>query len=84
MSGIRVAVVDSGITAGHEHVGDVAAGVSLVAGSADTIDRLGHGTAVAAAIREKAPNAELVAAAEKVPDAHGVQVLSAVAVAAAE
>ncbi|MCX5754907.1 MAG: S8 family serine peptidase [Gemmatimonadetes bacterium] len=60
MSGIRVAVVDSGITAGHEHVGDVAAGVSLVAGSADTIDRLGHGTAVAAAIREKAPNAELV------------------------
>jgi hypothetical protein len=35
-------------------------------------------------VRIVAPNAELVAAAEKVPDAHGVQVLSAVAVAAAE
>ena len=59
-NGIRVAIIDSGITAGHEHVGDVARGVSLVTGSTDTIDRIGHGTAVAAAIREKAPNAELV------------------------
>ena len=60
MTVVRVAVVDSGIAAGHEHVGDVAPGVSLVADVTDTLDRIGHGTAVAAAIREKAPNAELV------------------------
>ena len=60
MSRIRVAVVDSGIAAGHEHVGTVAEGVSLVPNVADTIDRIGHGTAVSAAIREKAPDAELV------------------------
>jgi len=60
MNTVRVAVVDSGIVAGHEHVGDVAPGVSLVPGIEDTLDRIGHGTAVAAAIREKAPSAELV------------------------
>lgn len=61
MSAVRVAVVDSGIIAGHPHVGGaVAAGTSLIEGVADTIDRLGHGTAVSAAIREKAPDAELV------------------------
>jgi subtilisin family serine protease len=57
---VRVAVVDSGIAAGHPHVGEVAEGVSLVPGVDDTLDRIGHGTAVAAAIREKAPGAELV------------------------
>ena len=57
---MRVAVVDSGIAAGHPHVGDVAEGVSLVEGVSDTLDRMGHGTAVAAVIREKAPGAELV------------------------
>ena len=57
---VRVAVVDSGVASGHTHVGEVAAGVSLVPGVNDTTDRVGHGTAVAAAIREKAPNAELV------------------------
>jgi subtilisin family serine protease len=62
--GVRVAIVDSGIHAGHPHVGGVAGGLSIRAdGStgADFVDRLGHGTAVAAAIREKAPNAELLA-----------------------
>ena len=58
--GIRVAVVDSGVAVGHSHVGSVLAGVSLVAGVDDTLDRIGHGTAVAAAIREKAPDVELV------------------------
>ena len=59
--GIRVAVVDSGIAARHPHVGQVAAGVSLVGDDPhDTADRLGHGTAVAAAIREKAPACTLV------------------------
>jgi subtilisin family serine protease len=59
----RVAIVDSGVYAGHPHVQGVAGGISLVAGSAaaDYIDRNGHGTAVAAAIREKAPAADLIA-----------------------
>jgi hypothetical protein len=60
---VRVAVVDSGVYAAHPHVQGVAGGTSLIAGAdaSDYIDRNGHGTAVAAAIREKAPAAELVA-----------------------
>lgn len=61
MPRVRVAVVDSGLVPSHPHVGGaVDTGVSLVAGVDDTLDRIGHGTAVAAAIREKAPEAELV------------------------
>ncbi len=56
---MKVAVVDSGIHAGHPHVGGIAGGVSIVGG--DVVDRVGHGTAVAAAIREKAPDVELYA-----------------------
>jgi hypothetical protein len=56
---LNIAIVDSGIHAGHPHVGAVAGGVSLVGG--DWTDRLGHGTAVAGAIREKAPGASLYA-----------------------
>jgi hypothetical protein len=62
--GVRVAVVDSGIHAGHPHVGAVAGGAAIVDDpdpAADTTDRVGHGTAVAAAIREKAPDADLYA-----------------------
>ncbi len=62
--GVRVAVVDSGVHAAHPHVGGVAGGLAIAddgAISPDFVDRLGHGTAVAAAIREKAPDAELVA-----------------------
>ena len=59
--GVRIAVVDSGVAQNHPHVGGlVAAGISLVGVESDTGDRIGHGTAVSAAIREKAPNAELV------------------------
>ena len=60
---VRVAVVDSGVYAAHPHVHGVAGGISLVAGARpdDYIDRNGHGTAVAAAIREKAPAVELLA-----------------------
>lgn len=63
--GLRVAVIDSGVHAGHPHVGGaVEAGVAIDASGrcldGDTTDRLGHGTAVAAAIREKAPDAELL------------------------
>lgn len=62
--GVRVAVIDSGIHAGHPHVGTVAGGVAFDASgrrSADHADRLGHGTAVAAAIHEKASGAALLA-----------------------
>lgn len=69
--GVRVAVVDSGVTAGHPHVGVVSESVCIGAEAAttpttpttaatDALDRLGHGTAVAAAIKEKAPAIELV------------------------
>ena len=62
--GVTVAVVDSGIHAAHPHVGGISGGVGIRPdGSTDPdfVDRLGHGTAVAAAIREKAPDVELVA-----------------------
>ncbi len=60
--GVRVAIVDSGVHAGHPHVGGVAGGVYIATNGAaegDFTDRLGHGTAVAAVIREKAPDAEI-------------------------
>ena len=61
--GIRIAVVDSGIHAAHPHVGGLSGGVSIDDdGHArpDGEDKLGHGTAVAGAIREKAPEAVLI------------------------
>lgn len=61
---VRVAVIDSGVHAGHPHVGGVWGGIGIdEAGGAhpDFVDRLGHGTAVAAVIREKAPEAEIFA-----------------------
>ena len=63
-SGIRVAIVDSGVHASHPHVGGVDGGVAIDPVGAcdpDYVDRLGHGTAVAAVIREKAPGARLFA-----------------------
>ena len=62
--GVRVAVIDSGVHAAHPHVGGVAGGIGIRSGGTiddDYVDRIGHGTAVAAAIREKAPACELVA-----------------------
>ena len=62
--GVSVAVIDSGVNPGHPHVGRVAGGVRIaLSGEAggDYVDRLGHGTAVFAAIQEKAPGAELFA-----------------------
>jgi len=61
--GITIGVIDSGINANHPHVGRAESGVHLLADGEDedTTDRLGHGTAVAAAIREKAPGVALVA-----------------------
>ncbi|HJU44244.1 MAG TPA: S8 family serine peptidase [Vicinamibacterales bacterium] len=62
MRTVRVAVIDSGVHAGHPHVGGVAGGIGIAEDGRrheDYVDRLGHGTAVAAAIREKAPAAEI-------------------------
>ena len=62
--GVRIAIVDSGVHADHAHVGGVAGGIAIDERGqqhADYVDRLGHGTAITAAIREKAPDAELFA-----------------------
>jgi hypothetical protein len=62
--GVRIAIVDSGVHPDHPHVNGVAGGVGISSDgqrTSDYIDRIGHGTAVAAAIREKAPAAELFA-----------------------
>lgn len=59
---ITIAVVDSGVNVPHPHLPGVAGGVSIDLDgveSDDFVDRLGHGTAAAAAIHEKAPAAEL-------------------------
>ena len=61
---LRIAVIDSGVHARHPHVNGVSGGVSIFPDGreeADFVDRLGHGTAVTAAIREKAPDAEIYA-----------------------
>jgi len=63
-SAVRIAVIDSGVHASHPHVNGVAGGVAIMRDcreETDFIDRLGHGTAVAAVIREKAPEAEIFA-----------------------
>jgi subtilisin family serine protease len=57
-----VAVIDSGVHAVHPHVQGVAGGVAIgLDGSVsdDFVDRIGHGTAVTAAIKEKAPDVEI-------------------------
>jgi subtilisin family serine protease len=61
---VRVAVIDTGIHADHPHVAGISGGIAFDQEgrpSDDVQDRLGHGTAVAAAIREKAPQVELFA-----------------------
>ncbi len=66
-AGIRVAAIDSGVNPSHPHIGRMAGGVGVtMAGDLDTgegawIDKLGHGTAVMAAIQQGAPAAELYA-----------------------
>jgi len=60
--GVRIAIVDSGVHAAHPHINGVAGGIGIALTGEphdDCVDRLGHGTAVTAAIREKAPAAEL-------------------------
>jgi len=52
---MKIAIIDSGVHSDHPHVEGVAGGVGVTAQGLvdDFVDRLGHGTAVAAAIREK-------------------------------
>lgn len=64
MKAVRIAIIDSGVHAAHPHVNGVAGGVGITPDGReepDFIDRLGHGTAVTAVIREKAPEAEIFA-----------------------
>jgi subtilisin family serine protease len=61
---VRIAVIDSGVHAGHPHVNGVAGGIAITGDGredSDFTDRLGHGTAVTAVIREKAPEAAIFA-----------------------
>jgi len=61
--GIKVAIIDSGVNPAHPHVGSVAGGVRITSSGVDGdyLDYNGHGTAVAGAIREKAPDALIYA-----------------------
>jgi subtilisin family serine protease len=57
----RIGIIDSGVHVGHPHIGNIAGGISIAARQYDVsyVDRLGHGTAVAALIHHRAPQAEL-------------------------
>src|SRR5271169_262875 len=63
--GVRIAVIDSGVHANHPHIVSVAGGLSVRPGGemeeGAYTDLLGHGTAVMAAIQEKAPEAQYFA-----------------------
>lgn len=56
-----IAIIDSGVNPRHPHVGNIVGGVEIrpTGTSENYLDYLGHGTAVAGAIHEKAPEAEL-------------------------
>lgn len=64
----KVAVIDSGVHPTHPHItaGRLLPGVSVLADGTvltdahETLDKLGHGTAVTAAIQELAPQADLL------------------------
>ena len=62
---VRVVVIDSGVHAAHPHINGVSGGIGIDSTGGlhgDFVDRLGHGTAVTAVIREKAPAAEILVA----------------------
>lgn len=65
---MRIAVIDSGVHPAHDHIDPsrLLSGVAIRSdggiedGPDATLDRLGHGTAVMAAIQEKAPQADCI------------------------
>lgn len=65
---VRIAVIDSGVFPGHPHIDAarilpgvmIAADGSIERGEGVAIDRVGHGTAVTAAIQELAPEADIL------------------------
>jgi subtilisin family serine protease len=59
--GVRIAVIDSGVNPTHPHINGVAGGTAIGGEIDSYLDLLGHGTAVLAAIKEKAPDAEYYA-----------------------
>ena len=62
--GQRIAVIDTGVHPNHPHIGSLERTIAFDATGAehaDGTDRVGHGTAVAAAIHEKAPDAAILA-----------------------
>jgi subtilisin family serine protease len=66
--GVRIAVIDSGVHPAHPHIRAdhilpgraIMSDGAMLTGDDATLDRLGHGTAVTAAIQEKAPDAEIL------------------------
>jgi len=62
---LKVAVIDSGVNPRHPHITSVAGGACFTDSTiqeGEYLDKLGHGTAVMAAIQEKAPKAAYYAA----------------------
>jgi subtilisin family serine protease len=63
--GVRIAVIDSGVNRRHPHILSLAGGLTVKPGGeiedGACSDVLGHGTAVMAAIQEKAPQAQYFA-----------------------
>lgn len=60
--GVTVAVIDSGVHVEHPHIAGVVRGVAIESDGeihTDYRDRLGHGTAVTAAILDKAPDVQI-------------------------
>jgi subtilisin family serine protease len=60
---VRIGIIDSGVHAAHPHVGNIAGGVTIGPHSHDAayVDHLGHGTAIAALIHSRSPQADLFA-----------------------
>jgi subtilisin family serine protease len=65
---VKIGIIDSGINPWHSHVGGIEGGIAFhlesearVTSSSDFSDELGHGTAIAGIIREKAPFSRLYA-----------------------
>jgi hypothetical protein len=59
--GVRIAVIDSGVNLSHPHICAKTDAIAMDGITKDGADQLGHGTAVMAAIQDKAPRGEYLA-----------------------